>query len=423
MARPGGWNLNGLEFSQEHEVRALIFGDGRAEEVPLDVFISERDSSHITALKRSTIQILEARGGHRAGFNASRDLVERICQSWGIPELFQRKINKPGSLPYFAQLAEKTSPPTQTRCIKAINLGFRWGPGHSNYLVCFGRFDFENSTFRAFLSSRDVLKCPSALELMAGELDTLHGHPLELFRLILESCEQYIDRDAQDCNKKMIEIGASLRVMDKGWTDAWGINRTDNSSDMSSTIYVTLDSVSWLKKNCCELIDIGQRYLDLVEEIRNIYHCDLPKDGVGDITHRAKLHCHMLAYLEAMLASQFNFHSNVLMQQQAQSALALSKSSKNIAAASQRDASSMKTISYLTLIFLPATFVSAIFSTTIFDFQNWGIGGNASVVSPGWWVFILSCSLTTLITLSGWFWWHRGDVKRWENTQKSWNAE
>ncbi|KAH7153586.1 hypothetical protein EDB81DRAFT_791634 [Dactylonectria macrodidyma] len=396
MARPGGWNLNGLDFSQGPEVRALIFGNGRAEEVPLDAFISEKYSSHIAASKRPTIQVLESHGGHRAGVGASRDLFEQICQSWGIRELFQQKINKPGSLPYFVHLSEEASLPTKTRCIKAIDLGFRWGPGHSNYVVFFGRFDFENSTFRAFLSSRNVLRCPSALELMVSKSDALRGHPLELFHLILECCEHYIDRDAQDCNKKMIEIGASLQVMDKGWTDGWGIHRANDSSDKSSTIYVTLDSVSWLKKNCCELIDIGQRYLDLAEDIRNTYHCDIPKDGVGDITHRAKLHCHMLVYLEAVLASQFNFHNNVLMQQQAQSALALSKSSKNIAAASQKDASSMKTISYLTLIFLPATFVSAIFSTTIFDFQNWGTGGNASVVSPGWWVFFSELQLNNV---------------------------
>jgi hypothetical protein len=209
--------------------------------------------------------------------------------------------------------------------------------------------------------------------------------------------------------------------MDKQWANLWGFKPVDPSANLSSTIYNAMDSVAWLKKNCCELVDIGQDYLDFVNEVRDTYHHKIPKDGVHDVVHRAGHHRHLLAYLETMLAGQFNFHSNLLMQHEAQSTMAISKSSQNIAAASQKDALSMKTVSYLTLVFLPATFISAIFSTTIFDFQNWNDGASSDpVVSSGWWVFVVSCIGATVITISVWFWWHRGDIKRWREYQKRW---
>ena len=415
MASPGGWNLKGLDFSQtETQVRVFMLGTGGAEEVPLDTINPESESAHETALKQPVILVLESRGGNCVGFQAPRDFIQRTGQAWGMPPHFLGMIQKPGSLPLFAHLVEESQ-----QGIKAINLGFRWGPGHSNFLVFFCRFEPENSTLRAFLSSRDVLQCPSVLDLMASEEDVLREHPLELFSLLIDSCRQYVDCDAQKENKRMIEIGISLQVMDKQWASGWGFKAVNPSANMSSTIYHAMNSVAWLKKNCCELIDIGQHYVDFANGVRGAYRQRIPKDGVHDVVLRAGHHRHMLAFLETMLASQFNFHSNLLMQHEAQSTLAISKASQNIAAASQKDALSMKTVSYLTLVFLPATFVSAIFSTTIFDFQNWKKGASGEpVVSPGWWVFVVSCIGATVITISVWLWWHHGDIKRWREYHK-----
>jgi Mg2+ and Co2+ transporter CorA len=113
------------------------------------------------------------------------------------------------------------------------------------------------------------------------------------------------------------------------------------------------------------LINVGEQFLKLASQLEVSHHISIPKEEVQDVVHRAELHIHMLAYLERMLNSQFSYYSNLLVQEEFKSTMIISKSSKDIAAASQRDSLSMKTVSYLTMAFLPATFVSAIFSTTI----------------------------------------------------------
>jgi len=206
MASPGGWNLNDLEFSQtESQVRVFMLGTGGAEELPLDIFNSESESAHITALKQPAILVLESRRGRCVGFQAPRDFIQRTCQAWGMPPRFLGMIQKPGSLPLFVHLVEETQ-----QKIKAINLGFRWGTWLLQLYRLFCHFEPEHASLRAFLSPRDVVQCPSVLDLIVSEKDVLQEHPLELFSLLVESCQQYVDCDAQEENKKMIEIGMSI---------------------------------------------------------------------------------------------------------------------------------------------------------------------------------------------------------------------
>jgi hypothetical protein len=74
---------------------------------------------------------------------------------------------------------------------------------------------------------------------------------------------------------------------------------------------------------------------------------------------------------------------------------------------SKQDTDSMKTIAVVTLVFLPATFVSAIFSTGIFDFHASESPDNPRTVSKYGWIYLLSCVLSTVLTLFSWICWYR----------------
>jgi hypothetical protein len=74
---------------------------------------------------------------------------------------------------------------------------------------------------------------------------------------------------------------------------------------------------------------------------------------------------------------------------------------------SQNDNLSMKTIAVVTLFFLPATFISAIFSTGIFNFHAGEPSDTQNVISRYSWVYLLTCLLSTGITLVAWLCWYR----------------
>ena len=72
----------------------------------------------------------------------------------------------------------------------------------------------------------------------------------------------------------------------------------------------------------------------------------------------------------------------------------------------KQDTQSMKTIAVATLVFLPGTFVSAIFSTGIFNFQASEPPNEPKTISKYGWIYLLSCILSTIITLVAWLGWY-----------------
>jgi Mg2+ and Co2+ transporter CorA len=122
-----------------------------------------------------------------------------------------------------------------------------------------------------------------------------------------------------------------------------------------------------------------------------------------DVVRRADINVHEMDYTQKKLQSQFSVLYNLMVQRD-------TRLNYEVAKASKRDSSAMKTISVVTLTFLPATFVSTVFSTTVFDFQNWD-ALDQSVASKGWWIYLLCCVLSTLVTFGFWYSWIRGAEK------------
>ncbi|KAF2475081.1 uncharacterized protein BDR25DRAFT_160310, partial [Lindgomyces ingoldianus] len=95
-----------------------------------------------------------------------------------------------------------------------------------------------------------------------------------------------------------------------------------------------------------------------------------------------------------------------------------------VARAAKQDSSAMRTISILTLTFLPMTAVAAVFSGTVFNFENWGVPGQR-VASEGWWVFLVTCILATVVTVGAWYAWLYKSEKKldWEEVKARKKAE
>lgn len=366
MAKPGGWNKEGLQFNEiNNELKFFILVGQGAEELPLDI-LSSKHASISTKVNDASIQLLESRDPPRldrylaAGVRAPKSFVETVCRLWEIPMDFLVKARRPGALPWFSHQAEEESGSDTTTSLrlKALNFCFRWGPGHDGFVIMFGRYDIQKATLKAFLSSRTVIGDVTVPDLFNGHSDELRRQPLRLLGLLMGVCEFYVDMEAQEQNKRSLEVGGILGVRDD-WLKGWHIEPC-SSLDLneSKAIYAAYDSTNWLNKSCEELISIGKQYLSLIAHLERRYSVNLPQEEVQDLVHRAELHGHLLKYLERMLRSQFDSYSNLLAREESKHSAAISETSTNIARASYEDSLSMKTISYLTMVFFPITFVS-----------------------------------------------------------------
>lgn len=99
-----------------------------------------------------------------------------------------------------------------------------------------------------------------------------------------------------------------------------------------------------------------------------------------------------------------------------------------LAAAAGRDSTSMKILAFISVIFLPGTFVAGVFSMSMFDWQYSGNnsgssggssgGGGDGVVSERFWIFWVIAVPLTLITLLGWGFWWRVEMRRFKQNFK-----
>jgi hypothetical protein len=154
-----------------------------------------------------------------------------------------------------------------------------------------------------------------------------------------------------------------------------------------------LNLLVYLEPYLPDLIGANHELKELLET--NIGFADAAVDDVKNISSRMALQLNVL----------YNFIA------QADNAL-----NAQLAAAAGRDSTSMKILAFISALFLPGSFVAAIFSMSMF---NWQYDGGADdsgnrVVSGRFWVYWIIAVPLTLITLLGWGFWWRLEMKRYE---------
>lgn len=394
------------------------------------------DSVIRTPPEKGSIHLIESGGENIACLGISKNFMASLCKCWSVPELFVEKLLMPGPLPLLVHHFERTDKEHRhTLC--AANFGFRWGQGHNEFMISFGRYDFEKENLCVLLCSRGLVDATAGIrrnddniidtaELILRLKFCLEQEPLSFIGVLLDVCQRDIAVHAQGCNIGMLRASAALDALLSpdlvAWIRKWGLEPLEPPSSKSKIdmLYSNYNDVIWGEKACSELISLAKRYLDIVEGAKEEYQLSLPTYLIQEVVHRAELHSHMFSYLVKAVTTQFTHQYNHLVQKDTEASIEISNASKDIAVATRRDSLAMKTVAYLTLAFLPTTFVSAIFSTTIFDFQNMHSKENSGrVVSPGWWIFVLVAVISTLITLGVWRVWEVMKLKQEGEYQKN----
>jgi hypothetical protein len=154
-----------------------------------------------------------------------------------------------------------------------------------------------------------------------------------------------------------------------------------------------LNLLVYLEPYLPDLIGTHHELRDLLET--NIGFADAAVDDIKNISSRMALQLNVL----------YNFIA------QADNAL-----NAQLAASAGRDSTSMKILAFISALFLPGSFVAAIFSMSMFDWQHGGGAGDSGnrVVSGRFWIFWVIAVPLTMITLLGWGFWWRLEMKRYK---------
>ncbi|KAK4224142.1 hypothetical protein QBC38DRAFT_486115 [Podospora fimiseda] len=114
------------------------------------------------------------------------------------------------------------------------------------------------------------------------------------------------------------------------------------------------------------------------------------------LLHKSRLeHMPLHCAIKDRLSAQQTVLFNLISQEDSRLNLGIASDSKELAAASKRDSSSMKIIAILTTLFLPGTFISTLLSMPIF---NWEVSTISEVSAKYMWVYwAITIPLTILV--------------------------
>ncbi|KAM3556462.1 hypothetical protein MY1884_005047 [Beauveria asiatica] len=141
--------------------------------------------------------------------------------------------------------------------------------------------------------------------------------------------------------------------------------------------------------------------------LRDAQH--LLRHHVGVLEERLEMQMLDTQYTMKRVDIQINALFNMMMQQDNSNGIELAKSSHQIARASYRDSSSMKTLAIVTMFFLPGSFVSAMFSMPMFKWDK--ADPDSSSIGVGllpqfglYWVITLPLTIATFCLYLMWLW-------------------
>ncbi|KAM3522394.1 hypothetical protein MY4038_008632 [Beauveria bassiana] len=135
----------------------------------------------------------------------------------------------------------------------------------------------------------------------------------------------------------------------------------------------------------------------------------LLRHHVGVLEERLEMQMLDTQYTMKRVDIQINALFNMMMQQDNANGIELAKSSHQIARASYRDSSSMKTLAIVTMLFLPGSFVSAMFSMPMFKWDK--ADPDSSSIGVGllpqfglYWAITLPLTIATFFLYLMWLW-------------------
>jgi hypothetical protein len=336
------------------------------------------------------------------------EFMNALYSAWDIPLKFWQQVWNPDAAGFQRHHTPNDDKSESADQLKSISIGFRWVAGWSGFINVFAHYNNATSRLLLFIRESQTLGEKPLLEVIQAHV-RLSQRPLESLGLLLMTSCDIIIADIQKCGAGVSTIEVSLAVsVDVNRLQNLGYSRSGRSlSEENKVLHSLQKRISANSRGCGYVASICSYYMDFAADLQDQFKYAIPLEDVEEVIRRLSVTNSFLLYQDKMVQTQFTILHNMILREDTKISIKIAETSKSIAEAARKDSLAMKTIAYLTLAFLPTTFVSAIFSTTVLDFQNWSPKNSAPrVVSSGWWVFALTCTLATAMTLLIYFFWH-----------------
>jgi hypothetical protein len=258
----------------------------------------------------------------------------------------------------------------------------------------------------------------STVQLLQERCNEIRAQPLRLLVALLDNEVDRIYTEADQWQTPFLSGGSEMRsyLGIRSQPISRRLSRSSGRSSLSTQpeieVVDTFHKVNLLRYTYQNLERICQKLKAVFQKIEtfqaplSLEEQPSSMEDVESMLRRLEFVKHEMELWSRAFEVQTSYMVVLLGQRENRINQALAKASRDIAEATRRDSSAMKTISFMTLAFLPATFVSTVFSTTVFNFQNWGSVENA-VASEGWWIYFVCCVLLTAVVFVTWYIWSR----------------
>jgi hypothetical protein len=310
--------------------------------------------------------------------------------------------------------------------IESMSFVCDWAPYGDVYIWFIARMDYRTNVLSVLVSSKKPLDHDFLMTMMTDKHELLLDEPLHFIGLLWTAAASWCRNRTRGNVRELLEIEAEIGVtidMDYFRSRDYKLNNED-FEDINARLFGETKSIATHVIYVNHLRDFSSTLLDILQNVhaskKRKQWKDWSKEKGGDVSFsefkttglgregrgtyeleyldkRLRAVTHNLNYCNTISQTLFQVLYNRMLQRDA-------RLNYKVARAAKQDSSAMKTISILTLTFLPMTAVSAVFSGTMFDFSNWDIPGE-HVASGGWWVFVVSCIISTIVTVAVWYVW------------------
>lgn len=341
------------------------------------------------------------------------DLTD-LCATWQFSPQLMKKCDRAFQELFEYHLEElpavpddATTPPTSTESTKILHVALR--KADENGYFCLLRYDLNSpGTARCLIMTDSVDEIEEAVEILRKNAANILSSPTLVVSLLLaNSCNQ-VCRSLHWYRDQAFALTSRLGVMGTDFRkfltgQGFTVNPDRSYSALNVDIYALQYALTEGQMKNSALVVLVDSVRFVLESEVGEAHSSSAFQTVNDILRRCELNRVRIDFWLRISQNQSTVLYNMINQRDSRLNFSVARSSRQIAAASRRDSSAMKTISILTLVFLPGTFISAIFSTTIFDFSGPDVG--YGTVGKAWWIYMLCCLLLTLLTVGVWAAW------------------
>ncbi|KAI9797187.1 MAG: hypothetical protein M1833_005596 [Piccolia ochrophora] len=414
--------------------------EGRLSDSSIEQWLSRNDNE--TPKAEPDRESSETRAGVRllfcprtsyipVGFAVSKEIFEKIEDAWRLPlSTLEATFNYTGVFAqYFTLAPEGSNQEDRLGLVLKFPQSFHAG----SYMIALS-YDPNSRVTKAFLHAASK----SERERISASLNassSLWQHPLLVPVILFENHLQNAERYLLALSDKVTDMEA-----DTGYVVAGRLALTDpsaipkwNKLDLEGLTrrlhsclaeLVFLDHVSHFRRECAgfllKTIKDVQRHFPAHGRRERAWEARELAQSIGFMSSASDTMWYQSQCLQKRVQSQIGVTYSMIAQNDSRLNQSIASDSAQIASASKRDSSAMKTVALITAIFLPGTFVATFFSMSMFEWQGTLEQSERRMVSPYLWIYFVVTIPFTLMVIFTWrFWWRHEEQTYQDEVRKS----